>query len=281
MLAINFLFFNDLPPEVNAQGARAFLQRSRLLKHVSRLVIVNNTDTNGHVMQLDADTIYTPGDNSVSEFSGWDAGLQRLGPLRPDEMGVLFVNDTVLSHGRLAVAQMCEFGTGMRRLRRNPRPDRVLAGWRDKLISAPGVMTPLGTLDDGYINTRLFFVSTGLLEALGSLLSAREMLGLLEKPSEANSWSYITAGAWDRYNAELRTWLNQPGGPGSWYRSAPLSEANADSFLRKATAIYCEHMLTLRAIRLSARIIDFRTDSRALYAALYVPRMLRKVAKQL
>ena len=281
MLAINFLFFNDLPPEANAQSARAFLQRSRLLERVSRLVIVNNTDANGHVVQLDARTTYTPGDNAFSEFSGWDAGLQCLGPLRRDETGVLFVNDTVLSHGRLAVAQMCEFRSGMGHLRRDPEPGRVLAGWRDKLIAAPGVMTPLGTLDDGYINTRLFFVSTGLLEALGSLLPAREMLDLLEKPSEANSWSYITAATWDRYNAELLTWLNQPGSPGSWYRSAPLSEANADSFLRKATAIYCEHLLTLRAKRLSARTIDFRTDSRVLYAALYVPRMLRKVAKHL
>jgi hypothetical protein len=231
-------------------------------------------------MQLDSRTTYTPGDNAFSEFSGWDAGLRGLGPLRRDETGVLFVNDTVLGHGRLSVVQMCEFRSGMGHLGRDPQAGRVLAGWRDKLIAAPGVTTPLGALDDGYINTRLFFASTNLLEALGSLVPPREMLGLLQKPSEANSWSYLTAGACDRYNAELRVWLNEPGSPGSWYRSAPLSEANADSFLRKATAIYCEHLLTQRAMMLSAGIIDFRTDSRALYAALYVPRMLLKAAKQ-
>jgi hypothetical protein len=281
MLAVNFLFFNDLSPEANAQSAREFLRRNRMLERVSRVVIVNNADTGCRVMPLDARTTYTSGDNTFTEFSGWDVGLRCLGSLGRDETGVLFANDTVLGHGRLHVAQWFEFRGGMERLCRDPKPARVLAGWRDKLIAAPGVMTPLGTLDDGHINTKLFFVSQELLEALGSLVPPREMLGLLEKPSEANSWSYIRAAGWERYNAELRIWLNQPGSPGSWYRSAPLASDNADSFFRKATAIYCEHLLTLRARKLSAATIDFRTDSRALYAAFYFPRMLLRAAKQL
>jgi hypothetical protein len=223
-----------------------------------RTVVLDNALDNTAEVEIDHDLHRVPGDNTLREFSGWDAGIAWLEKYyEPDPASILVLaNDTVVrtdKHDRV----------------RDLPPDRIAAVSRGALV---------GWIDEYPRRAQLFgfelrqWVDTSLVIAEWRTLAA--LLPLARPPVDeafADDWRAIfrePSPLSDNYRAYLKTYFFGHHGDGEfehgWHAQEPLTERNFEAFKLKLRCVFCEHLLSARARALGIPLVDIRQNPLAI-----------------
>jgi hypothetical protein len=174
------------------------------------------------------------GSNALGEFSAWQEGLDQLGTGLRD--GVLFLNDTVVSHRRFSAFRRWAFVREVWRANA-----RCVVGFVDHGEHDLGDLRIDGLVVPGWVSTYMFWIGPQTLARLGYRLWEPAVVDACVRGG-ADEARFFT----DRVSPDLQrhigTWLFG----GGWYCSEPLTDANAERLARKARAICAEKLLSAR-----------------------------------
>lgn len=183
------------------------------------------------------------GSNLLGEFSGWQEGLSHRKIGVPATSGVIFVNDSVVTHRHFSGARRRALVRAIK-----SAPHNAMIGFTDQLN---GTLSVLGfQLDSSWVSTYCFALTTRALSGIdGKLfeLSSVESCvpgGLDESRFFANVSSDLAT--------HLRNWLFRDG----WYAGGELNAANSSRLQRKALSIIAEKLLSARCRAASIEIVD-------------------------
>lgn len=209
---------------------------------VRRKVLVLNNPAMTDRANVPNDWEVIEGSNQFSEFSGWQEGLRHVQPLEGSSAGVVFINDSVVTHRHFTKAQKMALVGSLRQL-----PRGTLLGFKDHI---EGDLS-LGSLPlDGWVSTYCFVLDLEALHQLDYKLYESNVVD-----------EYVRGGVEEQgffrhlspdLEAHLRHWLFG----GGWYAAARLNEKNASKLYRKAKCIIAEKLLSARCQARSITVVD-------------------------
>jgi hypothetical protein len=217
-----------------------------------RTVVVDNALDSTVEVEIGHDLHRVHGDNTLREFSGWDAGIAWLEKrYEPEQTSILVLaNDTVVradKHDRV----------------RDIPPDRLAAVSRGALV---------GWIDEYPRAFELFglplrqWIDTSLVLAEWRTLAA--VCPLARPPADealTDDWRTIfrePSPLSENYRAYLKRYffgerLDREFEHG-WYAQEPLTERNFEAFKVKLQCVFCEHLLSARARARGIPLVDIR-----------------------
>ncbi len=206
------------------------------------VVVTNQTLHLPAAMTQSAHVIH--GDNSLREFSGWQAGVdfcRRTGMLGP-ESTLICANDTFCHHNKFGPLTRYAFVRAFRRLNREGNAP-VLVGE----IHRPGPKFSLNNLTfDEWVSTYLFAMNMPLLDKLGSLKPRFDLNACFVAPP--SSTDFFTDALSTNLRQHLSKWLFQSGQHQQWKDAQALDASNLTNIVGKAKSILCEMRLSAEAL---------------------------------
>ena len=210
-------------------------------------VVVDNILPVGHAERTAADRIVLGGDNSFSEFSGFDTALSWIG----SRIWSYDLVNIVTSACFMLYARYLErFDTRMLcAIVRQP----VCVGHID-CYNEP--IRILAYHSQHWIRTSFLFLPPAELKALGSLVTFRDR----DRVFSGNALQPFRPDAplSEQHRKYIYDWLTggDVGQEVKWHSGAPLTEANLPEFQRKAMAILNEQLFAIRLRALGCRVVD-------------------------
>jgi len=183
------------------------------------------------------------GSNRMAEFSGWQEGLDRLWERSGGfDHGVIFVNDSVVTHRRFRLPRLFATRWSMRSAH-----GAALVGFRD----AVGSHFSIGDLDfDDWTSTYCFALTQQALERLEfRLYDSHKVQACVPG---GNDEAKFFAGISPNLEHHLRNWLFG----GGWYGSQRLGSSNRAAMELKARCIIAEKLLSAACLRLGIAPVD-------------------------
>ena len=190
------------------------------------------------------------GDNSLHEFSGWEAGLThcRANRLLEESDLVVFANDTFCHHNHFGPVTRTAFRHALRNLLQAPSTP-AMAGEVHRL-GTPYLIDGLEC--DRWVATYLFGMSRGLLQRTPRLTPTAPMAAFYRDCADELAFSERVSPNLARH---IERWLTGSGR--TRWRGAGTTESHSLTNLRgKANSILCEKHLTAQALNQGAALLD-------------------------
>ncbi len=194
--------------------------------------------------------IVVRGDNSLREFSGWQAGLARareLGLIAPATLLVL-ANDTFCHHRPFGPVSRLVFAHAFRRMLYQRR-SRLYAGETFRL-GAPCSLA--GKPVEQWVSTYLFAMSGPLVSALDSLLPPFDLQTCFAPESEPDR--FLTGPVSDDLRRHIEGWLFGKS-RAAWYGARELTAETRQGLVGKCKSILCEVHLAAAAREQGATLV--------------------------
>lgn len=225
-----------------------------LLKSVSKdyvLVIVENQKMQlPHTVLHDAHIV--TGDNSLHEFSGWQAGLDycKRSGLVPQHGILVFANDTFCHHNKFGPITNWCFVHAFKKLLKNPEKV-ALAG---EVHPTGGVFSLDGQPFSQWVSTYLYAMTVPLSAKVESLTMPLNLDRFFT--GHATSDKFLMGPLNENLKNHLVNYLFGLRGSAKWYAAAPISEQNLAKFVGKTKSILCEMHLSAVTIRLGGQLVS-------------------------
>jgi hypothetical protein len=230
----------------------AFCDRAFGAKLVRRRILVLNNEA----LTATA-SAFTPrwelvgGSNGLAEFSGWQEGLTVRDAAERAPAGVIFVNDSVVTHRHFTSARRLALVGSV-----SHAPTAALVAFRDQVR---GELAVAGFGLDSWASTYCFALTTEALRRLDGRLYDPEIV-MRCVPGGLDESRFFADLSPD-LNAHLRHWLFD----GGWYGGAKLTIDNADRMAQKARCIIAEKFLSARCEAAGIAAVDPFDEHRALH----------------
>ncbi|PHI34870.1 hypothetical protein CBQ28_22475 [Pseudoalteromonas sp. GCY] len=172
--------------------------------------------------------------NEEMEFSGYYEGIKFVFSEIRDVKEVLFLNDTILSHGKLRRSEsiaLKEYIIWRSLFSKILKNEKKITGFLHKSSYLAGILN-----FHKYINSKFFIVTQLSLSEYGRLFNIGGIDVRLSPLSSYENNIYTCV----HYSNFLKSWLNG----GGWYKSNSLNEDNIEFFKAKARSIIHEHYMS-------------------------------------
>lgn len=251
-----YLQFGDTHSSTGLSILRELVGRV-LPNHRPHYVVVDNTLPPHREYRTLVDETLISGDNSVREFSGYDAGITWCTDRFPVESAtpIVVANDTF--HRSYGTAYLSLF---TEQLVRESLDRRAILGHID---AYPEEAALLGHRFRRWIRTSLFILPYGTCQQLAPLHQTFAPAVFFREDADPRFFA-DDAPLSDAYRRMLRTWLFAPPDAEalfseSWHSKEPLSPDNVARFREKTCSIFCEHLFSARADACGIPLIDINT----------------------
>lgn len=219
--------------KVDTERSIEFCDRAFGSRLVRRRILVLNNEALAAVADANAPRWErVNGSNALGEFSGWQEGLAWRNSAHKAPAGVIFVNDSVVTHRHFTSARRRALVASI-----ETAPRAALVGFRDQV---GGTLAVAGLEVRSWASTYCFALTSEALGRLGGHLYEPDVVRQCV-PSGLDEASFFADLSPDM-NSHLRHWLFD----GGWYGGARLTVENAERMTHKARCIIAEKLLSAR-----------------------------------
>lgn len=185
------------------------------------------------------------GDNSLREFSGWQAGVDFLKSNNVSYNAILFCNDSFLVNGESFLSNH----SGRAFLK-----SILFNALVGKIDALDGDIKIYGYDISQWICTNAFFVPKRMIERLGNIISVDDegMKKFFSSVYDSKKIFKEDAPISKQYQNSIIEWLTT-----KWHSRFELNEKNWQKFCKKTQAIFNEALITVRVKKLGFRVMKF------------------------
>lgn len=211
---------------------------------INETLIVNNNYT------MASDERYIKGDNTLSEFSGWEVARDMLikNGLREEDI-VIFANDTVLKHRLWTLVDDYAFTKGIKKLRAVTGIPAVCG----EVLKASDSQYSINGLNINVWVSTYFFAVNGFFLLNSELHYKAELLSGFVKEYSVSSIVFDSSIS-ESLSNHINSWLYPADGAHGWYKSKEVNQPEV--FLNKAFAILNEKRLAARCLDMGGEVIS-------------------------
>lgn len=237
-------------PSFATEAIRRFTRLIRSVCKNSVLVIVENQEILHPDKNLPGTHIIA-GDNTLHEFSGWQAGLEYCKQQKLiSQYGVLiFANDTFCHHNKFGpISEWCFVHT-FKKLMRTPEK-LALAGEVQPYAS---ILTIDEKKFSEWVSTYLFAMTVSLSQKIEPLTNPLDLERFFTH--QINPENFLMGPINDNLKNHLANYLFGLRGSARWYASTSLTHDNLPRFISKTKSILCEMNLSATTISLGGELM--------------------------
>ena len=216
------------------------------------LVIVKNQNFDLPVPIAHTGSVHLiDGDNSLREFSGWQAGLdycRQHAILRKDAVLVL-ANDTFCHHNKFGPITQLAFVWSFKRLFR--KPDQLAMS--GEMFGSAATFNIAGLTYSHWVSSYLFAITAPLVDKLGRLTPPFDLNLCFTQQAEPDR--FMTGPLSLNLTRHIAAWLFGQGSSAKWKESQALSPLNQPQFIGKAKSILCEMYLSANVESVGGKLV--------------------------
>lgn len=250
--------------KVDTERSIEFCDRAFGPKLVRRRILVFNNDVLAAVAEANAPRWErVDGSNALGEFSGWQEGLAWRDLADKAPAGVIFVNDSVVTHRHFTSARRLALVASIK-----SAPPAALVGFRDQV---GGALAVAGLGVRSWASTYCFALTS---EALGRLDGRLYEPDVVRRcvPGGLDEAGFFADLSPDM-SSHLRHWLFY----GGWYGGARLNAENTDRMTHKARCIIAEKLLSARCEAAGVTAVEPFVEHNALRLLDKLQRRIKKI----
>lgn len=230
-------------------AVRRFASFMRQVGEAHTLVVVDNASP-GVADALPPGAHLVAGDNTLREFSGWQAGIEhcRRHGLWGRDTVVVLANDTFATHNKFGPVTRHGFVRAFKGLLRHPR-DRVLVG---DVHGGRYQLEVCGLPLHQWVSTYLFAATSALLDDIGGIAPSCDLDAFFTGRADARD--FVTGPLNAHMKRHVEQWLFDRDGQSRWYGADAITEQNYGRFVGKAKSIICEKWLSARTLAAGGKL---------------------------
>lgn len=191
------------------------------------------------------------GDNSVREFSGWQAAISYCSEngLDTNQGAFIFANDTFCHHNKFGPLTRHLFSRQFRNVLRHPS-SLTLAG---ETHGNNAQYSMLGMPFSNWVSTYLFCITFALSRKIGGVLPQELQLDAFFS-GQANVENFLVGPLSANLIKDTNNWVFGLRPTAKWYGATQLSAENLPAFIGKTKSILCEKFLSAITLNVGGRV---------------------------